>query len=32
MKVEREATEELLGHPMRSFDAFAQETASQWEA
>lgn len=29
---EREATEKLLGHPMRSFDAFAKETASQWKA
>ena len=29
---EREATEKLLGHPMRSFDAFARETASQWKA
>ena len=28
---EREATEKLLGHPMRSFDAFAKETASQWK-
>ena len=29
---EREATEKLIGHPMRSFDAFAKETASQWKA
>lgn len=29
---EREAAEKLLGHPMRSFDAFAEETASQWKA
>ena len=29
---EREATEKLLGHPMRSFDAFAKETAAQWKA
>lgn len=29
---DREATEKLLGHPMRSFDAFAKETASQWKA
>ncbi|MDO8681310.1 MAG: NmrA family NAD(P)-binding protein [Acidobacteriota bacterium] len=29
---EREATEKLLGHPMRTFDAFAKETASQWKA
>ena len=31
-KGEREATEKLLGHPMRSFDAFAKETASQWKS
>ena len=27
---DREATEKLLGHPMRSFDAFAKETAAAW--
>ncbi len=29
---DREATEKLLGHPLRSFDAFARETAAAWKA
>lgn len=29
---EREATEKLIGHPMRRFDAFVKETAAQWQA
>jgi uncharacterized protein YbjT (DUF2867 family) len=27
---EREAAEKLIGHPMRSFDGFAKETAAGW--
>jgi len=29
---EREATEKLIGHPMRGFDGFVKETAAQWQA
>jgi uncharacterized protein YbjT (DUF2867 family) len=29
---EREATEKLIGHPMRSFAGFAKEAAAQWQA
>ncbi len=29
---DREATERLIGHPMRTFDAFVKETASMWKA
>jgi uncharacterized protein YbjT (DUF2867 family) len=29
---EREAAEALVGHPMRSFDAFARETAAAWKS
>jgi len=29
---EREATETLIGHPMRSFAGFAKEAAAQWQA
>lgn len=29
--VERASTERLIGHPMRTFDAFVQETAAQWQ-
>jgi len=28
--VEREATEKLIGHPMRTFDGFVKETAAMW--
>ena len=30
--VEREATETLIGHPMRTFDGFVKETAAMWQA
>ena len=29
---EREATEKLIGHPMRTFDGFVKETATMWQA
>ena len=29
---EREATEKLIGHPMRTFDGFVKETAGMWQA
>jgi uncharacterized protein YbjT (DUF2867 family) len=32
MPAEMDATERLMGHPARSFDAFAAETAAAWKS
>ena len=31
-RAERDATEQLIGHPMRTFDGFVKETAAMWQA